>query len=156
MDEIIRFLIEWGYLGMFISAFLAGSVLPFSSEAVMVSCLLVAKMNPVLCVAFTAAGNALGGFTCYGIGWLGKKEWINRYFRVSEKDLARAEHFVQGRGAWIAFFSFIPIIGDALLIVLGLMRADKWRVLVYMTLGKVLRYALLAMTVLGIIDFFGK
>lgn len=156
MDEIIRFLIEWGYLGMFISAFLAGSVLPFSSEAVMVSCLLVAKMNPVLCVAFTAAGNALGGFTCYGIGWLGKKEWINRYFRVSEKDLVRAEHFVQGRGAWIAFFSFIPIIGDALLIVLGLMRADKWRVLVYMTLGKVLRYALLAMTVLGIIDFFGK
>ncbi len=153
MDEIIPVLIDWGYPGMFVAAFLAGTVVPFSSEAVMLACI-AAKLDPYLCVAFTAAGNTLGGLTCYGIGWLGKREWISRYLRVKEPELQRAERFIGGRGAWMAFLSFIPVIGDALLIVLGLMRANKWTVIIAMATGKVLRYAILAATTLGIIDYW--
>ena len=60
----------------------------------------------------------------------------------------RAEKFVHGRGAWMAFFAFIPILGSAISIVLGMMRANIWIVILAMTIGKVLRYALLVWGVL--------
>ena len=56
---------------MFLSAFLAGTVLPFSSEAVLLACV-GCGLDPVMSVLSTTAGNVLGGLTCYGIGHLGK------------------------------------------------------------------------------------
>ena len=83
MDAFIQFLTEWGYWGMFLSAFLAGTILPFSSEAVMLACVGLG-LDPVLSTLATTAGNALGGLTCYWIGHLGKMEWIEKYFRVDQ------------------------------------------------------------------------
>lgn len=145
MDAFIQFLTEWGYWGMFISAFLAGTILPFSSEAVMLACVGLG-LDPVLSTMATTAGNALGGLTCYWIGHLGKMEWIEKYFRVDHKQLEKATRFIHGRGSWMAFFSFLPIIGDAVLIALGLMRANVWIVTLSMTLGKLARYAILVAT----------
>ena len=151
MDSLIQFLIDWGYLGMFISAFLAGTVLPFSSEAVLLACVGLG-LDPVLSTLSTTAGNALGGFTCYWIGRLGKIEWIEKYLGVSSKQMKKAEKFIQGKGSWIAFLSFLPVIGDAILVVLGLMRANVWIVSVSMTAGKLARYAILVATTLKIIS----
>lgn len=151
MDSLIQFLIDWGYLGMFISAFLAGTVLPFSSEAVLLACVGLG-LDPVLSTFSTTAGNALGGFTCYWIGRLGKIEWIEKYLGVSSKQMNKAEKFIQGKGSWIAFLSFLPVIGDAILVVLGLMRANVWIVSVSMTAGKLARYAILVATTLKIIS----
>lgn len=151
MDSLIQFLIDWGYLGMFISAFLAGTVLPFSSEAVLLACVGLG-LDPVLSTLSTTAGNALGGFTCYWIGRLGKIEWIEKYLGVSNKQMNKAERFIQGKGSWIAFLSFLPVIGDAILVVLGLMRANVWIVSVSMTAGKLARYAILVATTLKIIS----
>ena len=81
--------------------------------------------------------------TCYWMGHLGKMEWIEKYFHVKKEKLDRAERFVHGRGAWMAFFAFIPILGSAISIVLGMMRANIWIVMLSMTIGKILRYALL-------------
>lgn len=151
MDSLIQFLIDWGYLGMFLSAFLAGTVLPFSSEAVLLACVGLG-LDPVLSTLSTTAGNALGGFTCYWIGRLGKIEWIEKYLGVSSKQMNKAEKFIQGKGSWIAFLSFLPVIGDAILVVLGLMRANVWIVSVSMTAGKLARYAILVATTLKIIS----
>lgn len=151
MDSLIQFLIDWGYLGMFISAFLAGTVLPFSSEAVLLACVGLG-LDPILSTLSTTAGNALGGFTCYWIGRLGKIEWIEKYLGVSSKQMDKAEKFIQGKGSWIAFLSFLPVIGDAILVVLGLMRANVWIVSVSMTAGKLARYAILVATTLKIIS----
>ncbi|WP_301915819.1 YqaA family protein [Phocaeicola coprophilus] len=145
MDAFIQFLTEWGYWGMFLSAFLAGTILPFSSEAVMLACVGLG-LDPVLSTLATTAGNALGGLTCYWIGHLGKMEWIEKYFRVDHKQLEKATRFIHGRGSWMAFFSFLPIIGDAVLIALGLMRANVCIVTFSMTLGKLARYAILVAT----------
>lgn len=145
MDAFIQFLTEWGYWGMFLSAFLAGTILPFSSEAVMLACVGLG-LDPVLSTLATTAGNALGGLTCYWIGHLGKMEWIEKYFRVDHKQLEKATRFIHGRGSWMAFFSFLPIIGDAVLIALGLIRANVWIVIFSMTLGKLARYAILVAT----------
>lgn len=150
MDAFIQLLTDWGYVGMFLSAFLAGTILPFSSEAVLLACIGLG-LDPVASTLATTAGNALGGLTCYWIGHLGKMEWIEKYFKVDQKQMDKATRFIHGKGAWMALFSFLPVIGDAILIVLGLMRANIWIVAVSMTAGKLLRYALLVAAALGII-----
>lgn len=150
MDAFIQLLTDWGYVGMFLSAFLAGTILPFSSEAVLLACIGLG-LDPVASTLATTAGNALGGLTCYWIGHLGKMEWIEKYFKVDQKQMDKATRFIHGRGSWMALFSFLPVIGDAILIVLGLMRANIWIVAVSMTTGKLLRYALLVAAALGII-----
>lgn len=150
MDAFIQLLTDWGYVGMFLSAFLAGTILPFSSEAVLLACIGLG-LDPMASTLATTAGNALGGLTCYWIGHLGKMEWIEKYFKVDQKQMDKATRFIHGRGSWMALFSFLPVIGDAILIVLGLMRANIWIVAVSMTTGKLLRYALLVAAALGII-----
>lgn len=153
MDAFLQLLTEWGYIGMFISAFLAGTILPFSSEAVLLACIGLG-LDPVGSTLSTTAGNALGGITCYWIGHWGKQEWIEKYLKVDKKQMDRAERFIRGRGSWMALFSFLPIIGDAILIVLGWMRANVWIVALSMTLGKLARYAILVAATLGVINLF--
>ena len=60
--------------------------------------------------------------------------------------------FIRGKGSWIAFLSFLPVIGDAILVVLGLMRANAIIVAISMTLGKLARYAILVATTLKLIS----
>lgn len=148
MDAFLQFLIDWGYWGLFLGSFIAGSVIPFSSEAVLVACVGPLGLDPSVCTLAATAGNVAGGMTCYWMGHLGNMVWIEKYFHVSKDKLDKAERFVQGRGAWMAFFAFIPLLGSAISIVLGMMRANIWIVMFSMTLGKVLRYALLVWGVL--------
>ena len=89
IDSTIQLLIEWGLPGLFISALLAGSIVPFSSELVLVA-LVEVGLNPVACVLAAALGNTLGGMTCYYMGHLGKVDWIEKYFKV-KKDCQKKE-----------------------------------------------------------------
>ena len=88
------------------------------------------------------------------MGHLGNMVWIEKYFHVKKDKIERAERFVQGRGAWMAFFAFIPLLGSAISIVLGMMRANIWIVIFAMTIGKILRYALLAWGMVGATSLF--
>jgi len=139
---MVDLLINYGYWGMFISAFLAGSVLPFSSEAVMLG-LLAAGLHPASLIVYGTVGNVAGSMLNYGIGHLGRLDWIEKYLHVNQKSLNRATRFMAGHGAWMGFFAFVPILGSAITIVLGLMRANIVITLTSMTIGKVLRYVLL-------------
>lgn len=153
MDAILQFLIDWGYLGMFLSALIAGTVLPFSSEAVLVA-LISMGLEPIGCIVAATAGNMIGGMTCYWMGTLGKMAWIEKYFGVNHQKLEKAKRFIRGRGAWMAFFAFIPFLGEAIGVVLGLMRAPVWTTAIAMFLGKLLRYIVLAATAQGITSLF--
>ena len=139
---MIDFLINWGYWGMFVSAFLAGSFFPFPSEVVM-SGLQAAGLDPIPLVIYGSIGNVLGSLFNYGVGRLGKMEWIEKYLHVKKEKLDQAERFMAGRGAWMGFFAFIPILGSAITIVLGLTRANIIISTISITIGKVLRYVLL-------------
>lgn len=142
MDAIIALLISYGYWGMLFTAFVAGSFFPFSSEAVMTG-LLAAGLDPWLLVVYGTIGNVAGGMFNYGVGRMGKLEWIEKYLHVKQKDMDRATRFMAGRGAWMGFFAFVPVLGSAITIVLGLMRANVVISLISMTIGKFLRYAAL-------------
>lgn len=142
MDALSELLMQYGYWGMLISAFTAGSFFPFSSEAVMFG-LMAAGLDPFTLAVYGTIGNVLGSLVNYGIGMMGKMEWIERYLHVSKKDLDKAERFMAGRGAWMGFFAFVPIIGSAITIALGLMRANLLITTISITLGKIVRYAIL-------------
>lgn len=142
MDGIISLLISYGYWGMFITAFVAGSFFPFSSEAVMAG-LLAAGLDPWGLIIYGTAGNVLGGMFNYSVGRMGKLEWIEKYLHVKQQDLDRATRFMAGRGAWMGFFAFVPILGSAITIVLGLMRANIPISITSMAIGKFLRYVLI-------------
>ena len=91
MEAITEFLIDWGYWGLFLSAFIAGSILPFTSEAVMVV-LVRMGLDPVDVSPPQPWATPLGGMTCYWIGSLGRTEWIT-CLGVSPPPLARARKF---------------------------------------------------------------
>ena len=142
MDALIDPLIHYGYWGMLTSALLAGSVLPFSSEAVMLG-LMAAGLNPWQLALYGTIGNVAGSMVNYGIGRLGKPEWIEKFLHVKQESLDKAERFMAGHGAWMGFFAFLPIIGSAITVSLGLMRANIVIPFTRITLGKVVRYLLL-------------
>ena len=142
MDAIIDFLIGNGYWGMLIASFLAGSVFPFSSEVVMAA-LMATGLDPWLLAFYGTIGNVLGALLNYGIGRLGKVEWFEKYLHVKQKGLDRAERFVAGRGAWMGFFAFLPILGSAITVLLGLMRSNIVITFIAITLGKIFRYIIL-------------
>ena len=142
MDAITDILVNYGYWGMLLSAFLAGSFLPFSSEAVMVA-LLAAKLDPWQLIIYSTIGNVLGGMFNYWLGTFGRIDWIEKYLHVKEEKLKRTQRFMEGRGAWMGFFAFVPIVGSAITIVLGLTRANIPISVTSITVGKFLRYVLL-------------
>ena len=142
MDIIVDFLINYGYWGMLLSAFLAGSFFPFSSEAVMLA-LLAADLNPISLIVYASIGNVVGGMFDYFVGRQGKLEWIEKYLHVKKKDLDKAERFMAGHGAWMGFFAFLPILGSAITIALGLMRANIPISIISISIGKILRYVVL-------------
>lgn len=142
IDSAVQLLIEWGLPGLFISALLAGSIVPFSSELVLLT-LVKLGLPPVACLISAALGNTVGGMTCYYMGRLGKISWIEKYFKVKKEKMDKMVNFLQGKGALMAFFAFLPAIGEVIAIALGFMRSNTWLTLGSMFLGKLLRYILL-------------
>ena len=139
---MIDALVQFGPWGMFLAAFLAGSFFPFSSEAVMLA-LMAMGVNPWLLIAYGTAGNVMGGMFNYCIGRMGREEWFEKYLHVSPVQMDKARRFMRGRGAWMGFFAFIPILGSAITILLGLMRANVFITFLSVTVGKLIRYILL-------------
>lgn len=134
--------IEYGYIGLFLASFLAATILPFGSEFVFVG-LIAAGLDPWLCVIIASVGNWLGGMTNYYLGKLGKMEWIEKYLKVKREKVEKMHRWLEGKGAIMGFFSFLPIIGDVIAIALGYMRANVYVVNVSMFAGKFLRYVLI-------------
>jgi membrane protein YqaA with SNARE-associated domain len=70
-------------------------------------------------------------------------EWIERYLKVKPEKIEKTQKFLQGRGAYMAFFAFLPILGTLIAITLGYMRSNRWIVLASMTAGKLIRYIII-------------
>ena len=98
---------------------------------------------PYACLISAALGNTVGGMTCYYMGRLGKISWIEKYFKVKKEKVDKMVNFLQGKGALMAFFAFLPAIGEVISIALGFMRSNIWLTVASMFAGKLIRYILL-------------
>ena len=149
VEVVIDFLQDYGYWGMLLLSFLSGSVIPIASEALFVV-LLGVGLNAMWLIVVATVGNTLGGITCFMLGYLTDKQTVQRVFSISDKKMERADSLIQKYGYWAAVLSFMPIIGEAILVALGIMRVDKYKVAIVMAIGKFARYAFVAISYYGI------
>jgi membrane protein YqaA with SNARE-associated domain len=146
MDSLVQILEDYGYGGMFIGAFLAGSVFPFSSEAVMVS-LQLAGLKPWPLFLCATVGNIAGSMFNYWIGTFGRIEWIEKYLHISREKVEKTRIWIDGRGSWIGILCFLPIFGSVLSVTLGYMRANPYITAISISIGKAIRYAILIISI---------
>ena len=133
----------WGYLGVFIGAFLGATIIPFSSEILVLSSFGLGSNIPIT-VFFAALGNWLGGMTSYGIGYFGKWEWVEKWFKISPEKLEKQQSKVQKYGSWLALVTWLPLVGDVFAIALGFYRTNVYFTALLMLIGKTLRFVGLA------------
>lgn len=142
MEAVIAFLVAHGAAGMFVAAFLAGSFFPFSSEVVMLG-LLEAGADSGGLLLWGTVGNTLGSLFNYGVGTLGKEEWITAYTKVKPEQLARGKHYVRRYGAWVGLLGWVPFLGSVITVALGFMRVNLFLSMFNIALGKFVRYWIL-------------
>ena len=150
MEVLNEFLIQYGYAGMCIAAFLAGSFVPFNSEVVMGALLATSTMNPLLTVIWGTVGNVGGAMFNYYIGRLGDAQTIAKHIHLKQSGVERVNYLVRRFGGLMGFFTFLPAIGIVICLVLGVMRANPFIVLITSTIGKFIRYAILAYLVISL------
>lgn len=141
IDSTIQLLIEWGLPGLFISALLAGSIVPFSSELVLVA-LVKLGLPPIACLISATLGNTVGGMTCYYMGRLGKISWIEKYFKVKKESRQNGEIPARKRSI-DGLLHLSSRYWEVIAIALGFMRSNTWLTIVSMFVGKLIRYILL-------------
>ncbi len=137
--DFLGSLSDWGYWGLFIASFLSGTVITFSSEALL-SLLVIQNYDPWGCILAATTGNWLGGVTCYYIGYCGKIEWVHKYLRISQDKINKTVSFLKGKGSLLGFLGFVPLIGDVIVVALGLMKANRLGSLTSLLAGKFMRY----------------
>ena len=133
------FLLEWGYLGLFIGSFLASTIIPFSSEFLLIG-MLLAGGNPWVCLALSTIGNTLGSYTCYGLGYLGKWEWIEKWLRIKREKLEKQQQVILKWSSLVAPLCWLPVVGDVFSVGLGFYKIPFWKMAILMFIGKALRF----------------
>lgn len=137
MDSFAQFLTsDLSLWGLFISSFLAATLLPGGSEAVLAG---VLSLHPELfwpALLLGTLGNTLGGMVSFGMGWLLPQT-------QQLKHVEKVRHY----GAPALLLAWAPLLGDALCLAAGWLRLNWWQAMLYMAIGKFARYALIALAI---------
>lgn len=137
------------YPALFLAAFAAATLLPAQSEALLVGLLLGGQHSPWLLLLVASAGNVLGSLLNWWLGGCVERFRQRRWFPVSARRLEKARQFYRRYGRWSLLLSWVPVIGDPLTVVAGVMREPWWSFLVIVTLAKAGRYLALLLATLG-------
>ncbi|WP_294139473.1 YqaA family protein [uncultured Sanguibacteroides sp.] len=132
-------LIAWGYWGLFIGSFLASTIIPMSADVLLVGVLSLGG-NTWICLVIATIGNWLGGLTSYWLGWLGRWDWLERWFKVKREQLEKQKKRIDRYGVWLALFTWLPIVGDLFAIALGFYRIRPKMSALYMLVGRFVRF----------------
>lgn len=137
-----------GLPALFLASFLAATILPFSSEALLAA-MALGPWGTLPLLLTASIGNTLGGITNYGLGrWIPEGRLMRR-LRVDPGKAERWHVLVRRHGSWCALLCWLPVVGDPIAIALGLFRARFWPVLVLMFIGKAVRYAVVVAVLRG-------
>ena len=131
--------VEWGYIGLFIASFLGATIIPFSSELVF-SLLIIKGYDFNLSLLVATTGNWLGGLSSYFLGRLGKWSTLEKYFRLKKEKIVKFKTNIDKWGSLLAFFCWLPLIGDPIAVGLGFFRTNFLLVALWMFIGKLIRY----------------
>lgn len=140
------FIESLGLLGLFVVCLLASSLYPLGSEAFVVGFLALDYTWWVVWIVATL-GNTLGALTTYGIGYAGDSYFLS-HFKGMYVKIHRYANGIQKRGFIYAFFSFLPIVGDIFAFGLGVYQYPLLKTIIFIALGKGVRYAFVVAMVL--------
>ena len=131
------------YLQLLIISFLAATILPLSSELVLSTMLLTDSFDKYLLLVVASFGNIFGS----SVNWyLGKKILIfkdKKWFPVNEKQIAKSEMYFKKYGIWSLLLAWVPIIGDPLTVIAGILRVNFFTFLLLVSVSKTSRYIFL-------------
>ena len=137
------------YLGLFLSAFLAATLVPAYSE-ILFAGLVASGYDPLALWAWASAGNTLGSAVNWMLGRYLLEFQDQRWFPFKQDNLGLAQRWFQKYGVWSLLMAWLPIGGDALTFIAGIMRVNFAVFFVLTAIGKATRYAIL----LGMLEVF--
>ncbi len=131
------------YVGLFVIAFAAATILPLQSELVVVGLLVAGKQPWPAIVAVASVGNVLGSTVNWMLGKSLVRFQDRRWFPASRESLLRAENWYRRYGRGTLLLSWVPIIGDPLTVIAGVLREPLWSFALLVGLAKTGRYLVL-------------
>ena len=137
------------YLLLFISAFGAATLLPLQSEAVLLGLLANGSYSAGLLIGVASMGNILGSCVNWYLGLKIEHYKHKKWFPVSEQKMLQAQKIYQKYGFWSLLLSWVPIIGDPITLIAGLLKENFLRFLLMVCLAKIGRYLVLYLIFLG-------
>ena len=129
----------WGLWGLFIGTFLASTIVPFSADVLYITMLQMTS-NPWACLIVAALGNWLGNLTTFGLGRLGRWDWIEKYFKVDRAKLEKQKVYIDKYGIWLALVSWFPFVGNLFTLTLGFYKTNPWLTASLFLVGRLLRF----------------
>jgi|TARA_B110000438_G_C15613220_1_gene563156 membrane protein YqaA with SNARE-associated domain len=138
-----------GYFGLFLSALLSASILPFSSEVVLIGLMATENYNSVFLWIMASLGNVAGACINWFLGRFCLNWRDKSWFPISKKQLDGAGKWFLRYGVWTLLFSWLPIIGDPLTFFAGIMRVNFSLFIMLVAIGKACRYGLLILLAEG-------
>jgi membrane protein YqaA with SNARE-associated domain len=138
------------YGGLFALAFAAATILPAQSEAALAGLLATGSFSPAMLVLVASIGNVLGSAVNWGLGRGIERFRDKPWFPLRPATLNRATNWYRRYGRWSLLLSWMPIIGDPLTVVAGVLREPLWSFVAIVAVAKISRYLVVAGAVLGL------
>ena len=134
---------------LFLSAFGAATLLPLQSEAVLLGLLANGSYSAGLLIAVASIGNILGSCVNWYLGFKIEHYKHKKWFPVSEQKMLQAQKIYQKYGFWSLLLSWMPIIGDPITLIAGLLKENFLRCLLMVCVAKTGRYFVLYLVFVG-------
>ena len=131
------------YLSLFTISFLAATILPFSSELTLAGLIATSSYNNLLLLIIASLGNVLGSVVNWILGFYSRKLSKKKWFPFKDEQIEKSSKWFNKFGRWSLLFAWVPIIGDPLTLVAGLLRVKFIEFIILVTIGKVSRYILI-------------
>ena len=139
------------YLVVFLSAFLAATLLPAQSEAVLSFYILSAPQTVFALILVATVGNVLGSVMNWVLGIYATKFQNRKWFPATPSQIKRAEKFYHKYGRYSLLLSWAPFIGDPITVIAGVLREPVLSFLILVTIAKSARYIVLSLIIFEII-----
>ena len=131
------------YLSLFVISFLAATILPFSSELTLAGLIVTSNYDNLLLLIVASFGNVLGSVVNWALGFYSRNLSSKKWFPFKETQIEKSSKWFRKFGKWSLLFAWVPVLGDPLTLIAGLLRVKFLDFIILVTIGKVSRYLLI-------------
>ena len=131
------------YLSLFVISFLAATILPFSSELTLAGLIVTSNYDNLLLLIVASFGNVLGSVVNWALGFYSRNLSSKKWFPFKETQIEKSSKWFRKFGKWSLLFAWVPVLGDPLTLIAGLLRVKFLDFIILVAIGKVTRYLVL-------------